>query len=342
MIKNIKYFTLSLCILIFFTEKSDAQTNPQKNRHRKEAIDVLLNDTFNFVQLRNDPMNASNLSLKINPFYFELYGINSNLGYDASIRYRIQNKFAIGAEYRGSYFESVEKESIDQVGSFGGPATGSTNYQNFSLNAEYYFNTKLDTNVENVRIGRFRGFLLTERVTALYELQYGLRLGWQYFQTYISGNQIPFSGYYINDPNKTIISFGNEPMGTMMEENIINIGYSITSRHDLLISNHTLGKSKVMGESSLYGDILFAPAISYTNVIMPNYEYLSGEKYTDFNVNSGIPKSRFGARVGFDYADLSVYGLTFGLETGFRPGPSLTSGFYFMGKFGFILNTLIK
>ncbi len=340
--KNIKRsFLLIIWLLLLCSGMVDAQNNTSKPKHRKEAIDILLNDTFSFVQLRNDPVNAANLSLRINPFYFELDGLNSNLGYDASIRYRIHNKFAISAEYRGSYFESIEKFGIDQVGSFGGPATGATNFENFSLNGDYYFNSKLDTNVESVRIGRYRGFWLTERVTALYQLQYGLRLGLQYFQTYISGNQIAFSGYYINDPNKTVVNFGNEPIGTMMEENIISIGYSVTARHDLLISNKTLGKSKVMGESCLYADILYAPAITYTNVIMPNYEYLSGEKYTDFNVNNGIPKSRFGARIGFDYSDLSIYGLTFGLETGFRPGPTFTSGLYVMGKFGFILNMKI-
>src|SRR6185312_8358686 len=211
---------------------------------------------------------------------------------------------------------------------FGGPANGLSNFENASLNGDFFFKTELDTNIETVKVGRYRGFMLSERVTSLYLLQYGLRLGLQYFQTYISGDQIPFSGYYVNDPKKSVVQFGTEQVGTMMEENIVNIGYSICSRHDLLISNHTLGKSKVMGETYLYGDLLYAPAMTYANVIMPNYEYLSGEKYTDFNVNSGITKSRFGVRIGFDYSDLSAYGLTFGLETGFRPGPTFGTGLY--------------
>ena len=334
---------LIVVLLVLCSMNVNAQNDSIKHRHRfkSQPFERSLRDTFSFTQLRNDPANASNLTFLLDPFYFELYGLNSNLGYAASLRYRWKNTLAIKLAYRGSYYESVEKESIGQTGSFGGPATGVSNLQSLDLNCDYYFNSKIDTNVESVNIGIFRGFAFNERVNALFQSQYGVRLGLQYFQTFVSGNQIPFSGYFENDPSKRVINFGLEQLGTMMEENVINIGLSMTGRHDLLITNQTLGQSKVMNETYLYGDILFAPAMAYANVILSNYQYISREQYTDFVVNNNITKSRFGVRVGFEYTDLSKAGLTFGIETGFRPGPTFDTGLYVMGKFGVSLNAKI-
>jgi len=251
------------------------------------------------------------------------------------------NMFAIEAAYRASYFESVEKVNVDQIGSFGGPALGTSNVQNADVNLDFFLKTIMDTAAESVNIGGYRGFMLRERVKALFEAQYGIRLGVQYYRTFVSGDQIYLSGYYENDPSKRIVNFGLEQIGTMMQENIVNLGLSITGRHDLLISNQTLGKNKVMNETYIYGDILYAPAIVYTNVIAINYENISREKYTDFNVNDNTPKSRFGFRAGFDYTDLNVAGLTFGMEAGFKPGPTFISGLYVMGKFGIAINAKI-
>jgi len=341
MLKKIQCLLIAFLVLGSLKVYAQKDTLKPKHNFRGHPFERTLRDTFSFTQLRNDPANASNLTLLLDPFYFELYGINTNLGYSASLRYRWHNTIALKLAYRGSYYESVEKESIGQAGSFGGPATGVSNLQSIDLNADYYFNSKIDTNVESVNIGLFRGFNFNERVTALFQAQYGLRLGFQYFQTFVSGDQIPFSGYFESDPSKKIVNFGLEQLGTMMEENIINIGASITGRHDLLITNQTLGQSKVMNETYLYGDILYAPELAYANVILTNYQYLSREQYTDFVVNNNISKSRFGFRIGFDYTDLSRAGLNFGMEAGFRPGPTFDSGLYVMGKFGVALNAKI-
>ena len=341
MLKNLRFPLVAILILFCFQAQAQKDSIKHKHKFSNQLFERSLRDTFSFTQLRNDPANASNLTLLLDPFYFELYGLNPNLGYAASLRYRWQNKLALKLSYRGSYYESVEKESVGQPGSFGGPATGVSTLQSIDLNGDYYFNSQIDTNVESVNIGIFRGFAFNERVNALFQLQYGLRLGVQYFQTFVSGDQIPFSGYFENDPAKKVINFGLEQLGTMMEENIINIGASITGRHDLLITNHTLGQSKVMNETYLYGDILFAPAMAYTNVILTNYQYISREQYTDFVVTNNITKSRFGFRIGFDYCDLSRAGLSFSMEAGIRPGPSSDTGLYVMGKFGVALNAKI-
>jgi len=298
----------------------------------------LLSDTFTFTTIRNDPDGRPNLTLLLNPAYLEFYGLNINMGAEASIHYSIHNKINFWGLYKQAYIELVNKYTVDQNNSYGGPATGPTTLKNGEVGVEYNFKSVTDPYDESIFMGRYLEHAINRSITANYLDNYGLRISAQYFETYFSGDQIPLSGYYINDPSKKIFSLGNGTLGTVMQENIIGIGTSRTGIHDLLVSNSSLGKRETQYKTYLYGDILFAPAISYTNVIMKNYGDLSRQQFTGFNVNSATTKSRIGFRAGFTFNDLSKVGFTFSLETGVRPGPDFVSGLYFMGKFGIALN----
>jgi hypothetical protein len=339
----------TFCFLIFFVSGFifSVQLAAQ---HRKIKLPefkkdppytVQFRDTFHLFVIGNYPEHSENLNILLNPAYVDLYGLNVNMGYEASVHYT-RNKFSFWAGYRGSYYELVIKNTIAEDNSLGGPADGLATAKNIEIGAEYNYVTRKETNEELIKLGRHGGYSFSRRMQADYLLNYGYRFGVQYFETYISGDQVPFSGYFISDPRKRIINFGLGQVGTVMQENIINLGASMTNTHDLLVKNQWLGKKRVAYKTYIYGDLMFAPAMVYSNVIMKSYPNLSRLQYTDFDINTATPKSRFGARVGFTYYDLSTIGLTFGLEAGLRPGPNVATGFYAMAKFGVSINAKIK
>jgi hypothetical protein len=306
-------------------------------KNRKDRSRFEMKDTFHFTVLPSNLWNEPDLNIQLNPYYFELYGLNINMGYDAWAQYN-HDWLNVWASFKGSYLELVNKNTVDEKNSLGGPAISPMSLQNFEIGLEDNLFSKTEESEELINIGNFGGYGFSRNIKTKYRLDYGLRLGFQYFQTYVSGDQIHFAGYYINDPEKKIVNFGLGQVGTNMQENIINIGGSATFSHDYQMDNPTLGTRGIHYRTYLYGDIMFAPEIVYTNIIMKNYPNISREPYTDFNVNTGTPKSRIGARVGFKYYSLKPLGLSFGLELGARPGPSFADGIYGMLKFGVAVN----
>jgi len=339
------YIILTLAITLSAATDGYGQAKPKKKKKFEglygKSSDFLLQDSFKFITVRNDPEHEPNLSIYLTPAVIEMYGLNVNLGYEASARYSLK-KWAFWGLYRGVYAELVNKNTIEQSNSIGGPAQPPVTLMNGEIGGEYLYRTSVENDEELVQIGRYGDYTMRRRVDADYQVKYGIRLGLQYFQTYFTGDQIPISGYYVNDPKKKVYDFGPGQLGTNMQENIVDIGFSKTGIHDLEISNFTLGNRSVSYKTYLYGDLMFAPSIAYTNVLMKSYPDLSREPITDFNVNSSILKSRFGGRVGFLYTNLTKLGIDFGFEVGFRPGPSFITGMYGLGKFGVSLNCKTK
>jgi hypothetical protein len=339
--KIFKYCVIVPGFLVFYSNlwAQDTSRNNAPSIKGPPAAFVV-RDSFKFSVIANNPEHEQNLSVFLYPGYFELYGLNINMGYETMLRYSNNRNFSAWALYRGSYFEFVSKNTVNEENSIGGPATSPATLKNFEIGGEYIFNHLVEKNDESVYIGRFGGYKATRNINADYARDYGLRLGVQYFETYISGDQIPLKGYYENDPSKKTVNFGLGQLGTNLEENIIGLGLSMASTHDLVLNNQTLGTRKNHYRSYLYGDILYAPAMVYTNVVVKGYPIISGLPYTDFNVNA-TEKMRVGLRMGFIYYDLSPLDVSFGLEGGSRPGPSFVTGLYALAKFGIAINSKV-
>src|ERR1039458_961226 len=146
-----KSYLFTALFLALFLQMKAQNPVPKKHKFKDTVITYYIRDTFSFVTIRNNPENTANLSIRVNPFYFELYGLNTSLGYDASIQYEPDKNFSFEAGYRGAYYESVAKEAIANGGSFGGPAVGLSNLKDFHIGGEYEFSNIIDSNVENVQ-----------------------------------------------------------------------------------------------------------------------------------------------------------------------------------------------
>ena len=89
------------------------------------------------------------------------------------------------------------------------------------------------------------------------------------------------------------------------------------------------------GRSNLYFDLMYAPVISYSDNIRPDYPRGGKELYTKEDLDKAISKKPLGWRIGYVVNYKGFMRAMFGAEIGSRPG--VNGGAFMLMKFGFPL-----
>ena len=140
------------------------------------------------------------------------------------------------------------------------------------------------------------------------------------------------------DPSKSNIYLANGNYGTMMHENILSLGFSVSNIHDVIVK--LINRGKKMTNTFLthsYIDLLYSPSISYANITW-NPNSANGGVPATLVVSSNKTTMPFGFRLGVVYNTLKTTGFSYTLEGGLGPGPYSDIGWYGMLKFAMSLN----
>ncbi len=278
--------------------------------------------------IRNDPEGAKNLHVTVSPFFFDLSVFNGAAGADLGAYYNFNNKFAVHGAYQYAlYYDNGSENVINSYTSNTGvSASGNSPFRNIQFGGTYFFFSQLKSVTENITVKSES----SGRVTTNYYIpvpadeltMYGARLGFHSLRSNISagsGNTVGFVAIPKDGSPNRVYDYGN--YSTMMGMNMINLGVSRTTVTDILIDVTDIGERESKGKSEVYLDLLYAPAIVYSDMLIQGSNSSGSNEIITANVNDSTARSRFGIRAGYNTYSTSVVGLNYGIEGGLRPGP---------------------
>jgi hypothetical protein len=322
-----KILFCTICIIILFQGTSTfAQRNPYEIKLR--------GDTNSYKIIRNDPENIQNFCFMLSPFYADINGYNTNFGYAIGLAYNCTNTFKFDASYSCAYIETTRTNAISEEVK---PNNDGQSSQNIELGLTIFLRKML---IEK----QHRVLIYTEGEKEYYNnlggkafYMFGIRGGYQYYNSVIDGSRFLFNGSSIGEVKTT----DGSSFAVPLNESILSFGLSGTIIHDLIVNYTNFGEKKNRYMLNYYVDLLYATTIVYgdISVLMAyprtiGFEYL----YSNVNVDQYSQKSRFGGRLGMSYNNLNKFAFTPSLEVGIRPGYNVVGGIYALLKFNFGLN----
>jgi hypothetical protein len=320
---KLAYLALLLTFLVANPFGSYAQKKRSRNSKDKDKEEKL------YDMVSNDPEAARNLHVTISPFFFDLSVFNGAVGADLGAYYNFMNKFAVHGTYQyGLYYDNGLQNGIsDYSGNTGVSASKSTPFRNLQIGGTYFFKTDLIDYTEDIVVkSESKGNVTTNYyipVPAKYLTLYGARIGFQSLKSNIStGSSSSIEFVAIPKDGSATRRFSYGDYTTMMGMNVINLGVSRTKITDVVIDvAGGLGERSVRDKREIYLDVLYAPAIVYSDMIIQDQNLNGDDHIFTANVNDSTARSRFGIRAGYNVYSPSIVGLSYGFEGGLRPGP---------------------
>jgi len=227
-----------------------------------------------------------------------------------------------------------------------GTAVVEPGIRNLEVAATYLFGKKYSQGNEKMFVKKEFGQDYYTFIKTKVMILYGIRGGYQMFGSSFNTQNFTVTGYDIQDPTKTKQAFNSSTYGSNIQEGILFFGVSRSRTQNIDINFDRYGEAKSAGRFTWYLDAMFAPTISYSNMLVlvgdsidPNNNHIIS--YKTYNINDYTGKFPLGGRIGFQMASLSTLGFNAGGELGIRPGLGLAEGLYFQIKLGFGLNVRV-
>jgi hypothetical protein len=329
--------------VLFLVAGLSTGLSAQKNKN-KDNPDP--DKTYNYSVRGNDPENAANLIVTVNPVYANFYTLNINLGYDFNVNYRMNNKIALSGFYSKSYLDRFEKTNGNSSVYHGFADEEQLGVTNYGFGGVFFFKNDLKQVEEEVTLKSTNNGSVTTRyimkIPAKRLQLFGLRGGYEVFNSPIhSGNgNIDFIAYPAPDSSGQAQSLGSGSFSTMMYSGTLNIGICRTKISNLFIDVNGYGERQATSVNELYIDVMYATKLTFADMLISYQSWNNSggaffDQYQPYVVDNTL-KSKLGFRIGYSsYANdkFTAFG-NFNIEAGMRPGPKAGGNFYLMLKFG--------
>lgn len=290
---------------------------------------------YHYEVIRNKPDSAELFTLRFNPIDYYSFGIDE---LQAQMIFQINQR----AEISGSAAWLIS-EYYDQYS----PGIQSTAYSgqlgHFELCGVYNFINSTRTGKLTAYFKIPQGQSIAAPFFAKKVWKLGVKLGVNYLKTAVTGDQVNFVGYNINDPSMQKTDFSNLENEYAKNYNPINglfttasmlyfsLGLQSEKINDFEIKIDKSITRKVRNKTLFFADLIVSPYTSFDNIVFKNYDSIPS---STFNVDKYSPKHLLGFRCGCDYYSLCAFGPSLGAEFGIMPN----SGFYFMIRLGLAIN----
>lgn len=288
---------------------------------------------------RNNPDDMNNLSFTVIPLSIDVYEPNISFGFELGVEYHFRNTFIVGARISRALTDRWSDNYPSTSNGSGSSVYKPQRYTNFNIYGQLLLWSKT-TEVEQRVVLKSVGH--TDYVTDIPANRlevFSFRFGYNpYFFWADSdyGATYRLQGYKVNLDNKDLYQVDG---GTMLKNNAVTVGFSRIRKSDLKVKlNKGYGKRDVAYKTEIYFDVIYAFSQEYQNMLVTK-EYGfdddgnlvgDGGGYSDltyrtlnmeYNVDDNTARTAYGFRLGARYTALKKFGWSYGVETGFRPGP---------------------
>lgn len=270
--------------------------------------------------LTDDPDEIKPLSISLEPFYFDLYPKNMNMGYSVRADLLFLKRLELRADFRGAYLDFL----IEDAGS--GTYTAKNDPKKamymeagaslFFTNKKKKVTTKLVLSSRTVGDYTYTRYIM---VPATKRKMWGVRAG-------LSNNRLVTE---LTDGQQGYMEKIRESDGT--RDTLVNGAfpmYNVTSLYAglhwksviNLVADTDYGKKRSARVNDFYLDLLFAPVVH-----MGAVKDATGNIYKLETDSKHI--KRFGWRLGWVIRDPNRVWMTYKFEMGARPGITSTEGY---------------